>query len=514
MIAGTGPTAADDAGRLPGDPALANLVLRARRDLRLVDPLGALLLGDRVGGLSDAGAEADAVDRERLTSLLRAAEEIGAVAAVDDEVDRLSLVYGLRRAMPAAGPRAPAGVVLLERHLLARLPGLAGDPAAGATGLARLLEDGPGFLAGARQGCLGGLAPAGEVALAAAKRLPALLDVVATAAGEIAIEVPLRQRLEAGLGTLLAAAAEDGGWILKEYMPAAMPVAGRPDIAAGAAELGLGASLYEIEGTAEGLLAEQAALAFEAPPGAAGAAPAASGPSWDAVAVAARWEVVGADLAAWCTPPPGLRCEVEAAPAWLQSLLPPLALVNPGPLSREPYRLLVGASLRGPEADIDAALRAVYLLELLPVAWQRAGTRLARLLLAAPDAVSAWQAVARATEPGLRADPPVDLRRELAWRSILALIGAGFVRGRIDLAEGAALVAAETGMDAETARLQAAHVAAQPLAALAFIAGKRALDRIVPGADADVDPPAARARLLSAGPLPGGLMEMASGYTR
>ena len=94
------------------------------------------------------------------------------------------------------------------------------------------------------------------------------------------------------------------------------------------------------------------------------------------------------------------------------------------------------------------------------------------------------------------------------------MIGAGFARGRIDLAEGAALVAAETGMDAETARLQAAHVAAQPLAALAFIAGKRALDRIVPGADADVDPPAARARLLSAGPLPGGLMEMASGYTR
>ena len=507
-------TRPNDPGRLPSDLAVASLVLRARHDLQLVTPLGSLLLGDPGEGLSDAGAEADAADRQRLRLLLQAAEGIGPAATTEDEVDRLSLVYGLRRALPPPGPSAPVGAVLLERQLLALLTWLARDATAGATALARVVEEGPRFLARAREGCLGGTAPAGEVALAAAKRLPALLDVVAAAAAETAIDPALRQRLEAGLGPLLAAAAEDGGWILKEYMPAAVPVAGRPDIVARTVDLGLGASLDELEATAEELLAEQAALAFEAPVDDAGVAPEADGPSWDASAVSARWNVVGAEAAAWCAAPADLRCEVALAPPWLQSLLPPLALVNPGPLSIEPYRLLVGASLRGSEPEIDAALRATYLLELLPVAWQRAGTRLARLLLAAPDAVSAWQAVARATEPGLRADPPVDLRRELAWRSILALIGAGFLRGRIDLAEGAALVAAETGMDAETARLQAAHVAAQPLAALAFIAGKRALGRILPDIDGDADPAAARARLLSAGPLPGGLMEIASGYTR
>ena len=163
------------AGGLPVDPALAELVLRARRDLQEVDPLGARLLGESVIGLPVVGEARDGDDRSRLRRLLRALEAAGLAADADDEADRESLIYGLRRATPADGPRVPAGAVLLEQHLLASLPGLASDPAGEVEGVARLVEDGPAFLAQSREATLGGPAPSGEVALAAAKRLPVLL---------------------------------------------------------------------------------------------------------------------------------------------------------------------------------------------------------------------------------------------------------------------------------------------------------------------------------------------------
>jgi hypothetical protein len=434
--------------RLPVDPALAAVVERARAELRHIDTLGALLLGDRGLGLPNGSAYSEAYDRTRLQQLLTAVAAVPEPVDADDQVDRRALLFGLRRAIPPAGPRAPLGAVTLERHLLARLAPLARYPLSHAPEMIEVVEQAPAFLRRSREGCIGGPAPAGEVALAAAKRLPALLDVLA---GAVSI-LDLRARLEAALGPLLAAAAEDSGWILKEYMPAATSPPARPDIVESAEKLGFGAGLEEIEAAAEAALAEMAAIAYETPDKH-------DDPvdplrkNWRVDAIAGRWEAVTPTAEAWCRAPVGMLCDVQAAPHWLVPLLPPLALVNPGALSARPFRLLIGTRLWGSEADIDGGLLATYLLEWLPAAWQRAGTRLARLLLPATDVVSAWQGVARATAPGLGEWRAIDARRELAWRSILALVGSGFVRGRLDLDEGAALVAAETGMELETARL-------------------------------------------------------------
>jgi hypothetical protein len=495
--------------RLPLDPLLAAVVERARSELREVDPLGALLLGDRGLGLPDGSWEAEADERDRLQRLLAMVQAVPEPADVDDQVDRLALLFGLRRAIPAEGTRAPTGAIVLERQLLARLAPLARYPLSHAPEVIEVVEHAPAFLARSREGCLGGPAPAGEVALAAAKRLPALIEVLAAA-----VNIPdMRTRLEAALGPMLAAAAEDSGWILKQYLPAASAPAPREDIVDGAVSLGLGAGLEDLEAAAEAALAEQAAIAYEEPikhddpveP---------HRKHWSADAVARRWESIEPIADAWCPAPVGTACEVEAAPVWLVPLLPPLALVNPGPLSQRPFRLLVGTRLWGTDTDVDGGLLSSYLLEWLPAAWQRAGTRLARLLLPATDAVSGWQNVARAQAPGLGAWREVDARRELAWRSILALVATGFVRGRLDLDEGASLVAAETGMEPETARLQAAHVATQPVAALALVAGKRVMDALMPRLGALSDPATARARLLHAGPIPAGSIEIGGGYTR
>jgi hypothetical protein len=56
-------------------------------------------------------------------------------------------------------------------------------------------------------------------------------------------------------------------------------------------------------------------------------------------------------------------------------------------------------------------------------------------------------------------------------------------------------------MDVETARLQAVHVANQPLAAFSFMAGHIAFERGL-GPALSAGDAAARARLVAAGPIP------------
>ena len=103
-------------------------------------------------------------------------------------------------------------------------------------------------------------------------------------------------------------------------------------------------------------------------------------------------------------------------------------------------------------------------------------------------------------------------RGELGWRAILALVAIAIGRGRLDVSEAADLIAAETGMDHETARLQAVHVAAQPAAALTFVAGAVAAGAAVSRIARDSSDQAAHAAVLAAGPLPGFLINRL-GYT-
>ncbi len=216
---------------------------------------------------------------------------------------------------------------------------------------------------------------------------------------------------------------------------------------------------------------------------------------------------VEAACAPWCADPGGADFVVEAQPSWLQPLLPPLALVAGGPLSGAPVRLLVGDAVAGLSlGDLEQELAVIHAAEYLPAAATRRHRRLARLLLPAPEGGEGWRAIALAGAPGIVRKH----RRELAWRAILALVALGMGRGRLQVGEAAALIRAETGIDGETARLQAVHVAAQPAAALTFVAGAVAVGgavaRIarsqgeVTGPDLDGS---ARAQVLLAGALPG-----------
>ncbi|MEA2645371.1 MAG: hypothetical protein QOE92_454, partial [Chloroflexota bacterium] len=410
----------------------------------------------------------------------------------EEAVDRLALVAGLRRALPPDGPRAPTGAVAVERHLLAQATRLAGGAAA-AEPLAHVLEAAPGHLAASREGTLGAGAAASSTS-PAAKRLPLLLDVMAAAASPLRLSPALRARVEGAAGAALAAAAEHGGWLLKEYLPAANGVAVpsmRP------LDLGLGAALEELEAEAERVLAD---VALSQDPGAAATE---ETRAWRLEDVATAWGEVDAGLREWCPLPAGGTL-VEESPAWLRPLLPPVALVDAG---ADRPRLLVDPALELSPADLDGELRRAWTHDLAPAAWDGAGSRPARLLLPSPDGRDGWRDLARATAPGLDAWRPADARRERAWRAILALTAAGLGRGRMDLDEATRLVAAEAGLDIETARLQAAHVAAQPVAALAFVAGRLVAARVLAPLGAASDAAAARAAFLAAGPLP------AAGYT-
>jgi hypothetical protein len=484
--------------RLPQDPRLRQIVDRARAALAVADPLGAVLLGGgEDAALPVAGVEAQAQESRRLEGLDGLAGE--------DELDREALLHGLRRALPPPGPRPPAGSVLLERHLMLMLLGLSLAPEPRAERLAENIEAGPAFLEASRQGTGGGPTAAGEVALAAAKRMPLVLDLAAAAARALPLRPALRQRLEAGLGTLLAAAAEDGGWILKEYMPSAVATL-RPSLVEPS---GLGMTLAELEAAAEALLAGEAGLAFDE--ALAGMPAAAPGPAAFPPGVVPRERsglAVVADACrrvaevcdSWCPEPQGVEFAVEAQPSWLQPLLPPLSLAPGGALSNEPVRLLVGAGVAGLSlAELEQELALIHAAEYLPVAYRRIDGRLARLLLPAAESMEGWRALAELEAPGVSRRS----RKELGWRAMLTLVALGLARGRLEVEEAADLVVAETGMDRDTARLQALHVAAQPAAALTFTAGAVQVPAAVTRLQQQGGEAAARVAVLRAGPLPG-----------
>lgn len=499
--------------RLPRDPRLHELVTRAQDELAIADPLGSVLLTGEIGHLPDGSAEALAQESQRLAALAAELESLDGLDE-DDDLDRSALAHSLRRVTPAPGPRPPAGALLLERHLLAALGGLGLAPQMRAAELAALVESGPAFLTASREGCLGETEAAGQVALAAAKRLPQLLDLAAAAARALPLQPRLRERIEASLGELLTASAEDGGWLLKEYMPAA-----GADVSSLNTEApGPGISLDEVESAAEAMLADQAGLDYqdrsgdglleEAGPPAFLPGTAPRQPA-GLMVVAGACRRVEAACDPWCPDPGGAEFAVEAQPAWLQPLLPPLALAAGGPLASEPLRLLVGDGAAGlTMADLERELAAIHAAEYLPAASARGHGRLARLLLPAPEGAEGWRALALAGAPGAARRS----RRELGWRAILALAAIGIGRGRLDVSKAADLIAAEAGIDIETARLQAVHVVAQPAAALTFVAGAVATAGAVARIARACGDQAARMAVLAAGPLPGFLINRL-GYT-
>jgi hypothetical protein len=499
--------------RLPSDPRLRGLVTRARDELAFADPLGAALLTGATGNLPDGSHEAQGRESQNLMALADTLEALDGLDG-EDELDRLALALALRRVTPAPEPRPPAGSLLLERHLLAALSGLTLAPQPRAGELAALVESGPRFLAVSRQACLGSTEAAGQVALAAAKRLPQLLDLTAAAATALPIERRLRERIEAGLGELLTAAAEDSGWLLKEYMPGASAEPVRLIVEPS----GLGMSLDEVEAAAEAMLADEAGREYD---DVAGGRAEESGPQAFPPGTAPR-EAMGLAVVAdacrrveaacdpWCPDPGGAEFVVEAQPAWLQPLLPPLALAAGGPLGSEPLRLLVGDGVAGLSlADLEQELAVIHSAEYLAAASARGRGRLARLLLPAPEGAEGWRALALNGAPGVGRRS----RRELGWRAMLALVAIALGRGRLDVGEAADLIAAEAGMDLETARLQAVHVAAQPAAALTFVAGAVAAGGAVTRMAHERGDQAAREAALAAGPLPGYLINRL-GYTR
>ena len=491
-------------GQLPDDPRLKDLVARARLELELADPLGAGLLTGTTAGLPDSSLGAHERESRRLEAIAAELDALEGLPVVD-EMDRSALAHSLRRVLHSPVPRQPAGAVLLERHLLAALAGLGLAPEPRAEALAAMLESAPGFLYASREGCAGAAAVAGAVALAAAKRMPQLLDLTAAAAQALPLSPPLRQRIEAALGELLSAAAEDSGWLLKEFMPAAST--GSPQLLVEPS--GLALSLDEIEAAAEAMLADQAGLAFDdamagevgddtSPPAfPEGTAPRERG-GLAVVADACRRAAALCDP--WCPEPADVEFIVEAQPSWLQPLLPPLSLAPGGPLSSDPIRLLVGDGAAGLSvADLERELALVHAAEYLPASTQRTQGRVARLLLPAPEALEGWRAVALAGAPGVG----MRSRRELAWRAILALVALGLGRGRLDVDEAADLIRAETGMDSETAHLQAVHVSALPALGLTFVAGAVAVGGAITRMGRDRGEAAARVAMLAAGPIPG-----------
>src|SRR5258708_3182894 len=157
--------------RLPDDARLRDVVSRAAGEVAGAAPLGTSLLTGRSTGLPDGGITAHQQESRQLADTAAELDGLNGLTG-DDELDRLALAHGLHRVSRAATPRPPGGALLVERHLLAAMLGLAAAPQPRAEELAALVESAPEFLAASRQGCQGAPAVSGEVALAAAKRLP------------------------------------------------------------------------------------------------------------------------------------------------------------------------------------------------------------------------------------------------------------------------------------------------------------------------------------------------------
>ncbi|MHB8509799.1 MAG: hypothetical protein ACYDGR_14325 [Candidatus Dormibacteria bacterium] len=483
-------------GLLPADPWLRQIVIEVRDLLATIHPLSLRLLGDTTvsGCLPPPGA---ASQEEGVDALARLAVRLDSppVAVIgDDEEDRLALRAALRRAAPQPGPRVPAGAVLLERHILAVLPDLDLDPAARGEELCLLAEAGPAFLLASREGVLGSTMAGVEVDLGACQRLPSLLDLVAAAASAARLPRLLRTRLEAALGPLLMAAAEDAGWLVREAAPAADPSA-HVD-ALDPRYLGFAASLEELEREAEHLLADEIiGHSMDSAVEVAGERPVVMvEPTLESLEAA--WRSVAAEEGGWCEAPE-MQVRIEEAPAWLGPLLPSLALASTGFAAGWPLRVIKGPPGLAPGDPVER-VRRLYLTDFLPLAYQRVRPRLARLLLPCGELAASWPLYARTTNPRLAAlTDAAERSLEVRWRAALTLVACAFLQGRMDPDHAADMIVLETGMPRETARAQALHVASMPGAALAWVAGRRALGFALEGGGASE-----RALVLAAGPLP------------
>jgi hypothetical protein len=432
-------------------------VQRAVAAARVVDPLTVTALGESVG-LPVAGRDdelAHLMEMERLAGEL---EALGTVQGSADELDRVALVFGLRRASTAGTIGGPLGARTLERHLLARLSQLALDAPGAAESLRDLVVAGPGILARLRvEGGEGGEA-SGQLALEAARRLPALLDACAGAVGSLPVPADMRFEVEAAVGQLLQAAAEDAGWLLKQYIPAAgpAPTPALPD----PLWAGLGFSLDELEAEAEGALAAAVGELSDAAPETAMREP---GPLATTSEVIHEWGAASLRAMDRFGLSAGSGVAVRPAPPWLRGLLPPLALIMRSPLEPEAALVLIAGQGRSELSDSVADL---YVRDYLPAASAWANFRVARALLPAPELAQGWRVFAARGQRGAG---------ELAWRAALALAAIAISRGRAGIEQAAELIAAESGLPFEQARLQAMQVAERPLAALTFLAGRRLL---------------------------------------
>lgn len=446
----------------------------------MLDPLAMASLGEPVG----LPGAPDGHEMERLEVLRRLAVEADALRQLhvaEDELDRVALVAALRRAAQTVLHDRPLGARLLERHLLFGFAQLALDAPGATDGLRELVEAGPGLLARSRVDPGRGSLAAGHLELEAARRLPGLLEACAGAAAELAVPGE-RFAVEAALGPLLAAAAEGAGWLLKEYIPAApSPEPALPDLD----WVGVGFSLDELESEAEDALAAAVGELVEARDGALATAP---GPPASAAEVRRAWDATALLTAARLDLPAPGGVEVREAPGWLRPLLAPLAPIVPGPGAAGPV-LLVGAA---PSAGLEGAVADLYLRDYLPAACARANFSAARNLLPAPELAEGWRACHATTAAGAG---------ELAWRAALALAAIAMVGGRATVEQAAELIAAESGLPLEQARLQAFAVAERPLSALTVLAGRRALRAGTPALGEK-----GIAHWLRLGPIPGAVL--------
>jgi hypothetical protein len=505
------------------DPDLARIVRSARELLISLDPVGARLRGEQPQPrLPPAGPDAHLAGIAGLERLLADLADLDGELSAQDRLDRLVLTAGLRRALPPRAPRAPTGVVVLERRILAALIELEERPQEVGEELSLIGEAGPAYLAESREGCKGCAPAECEVALAAGKRIPMLLDLVAAGASASRVERGLRERLEAALGPLLVAAAEDTGFILKQLMPAAVARPLPPDVDGHLDAIGFSLTVAEIEAEAEEALAWAVAVRAVQPVAIpardamarddADAPPVERGKremAWVATAspheataedgpvpltverVGAMWARVAAASAELCLAPGDVPVRIEQAPAWLGTLVPDIAIADTGPRRQGPIRLLVATGLPRPEAELERALTQLFLVEFLPAAWQRSAGREARWLLPSPDAMLGWRALV------IEGRDDQDSVAETAWRAVVTLAGAGILRGRLDRDGAADLIGMETGMEPARAREQADHIAANPTAALSWATGRRRVRELLAGGGAGW-----RAQLLRAMPLP------------
>ena len=461
----------------PPEASLKELTEAVRLAVIAADPLmGALSGGELELPKPDLDIEAAAL--ARLDALSIAIDELGEQADVEDELDRLGLLYGLRRAIVNARLVNPEGPLLVERHLQLRLVRLVDGAVDALESLAQFVDSAPGLLLGARRDPAAGNRAAGQIALDSTRRIPALLDACAGAAREA--PGVWRTRVEAGLGPLLQASAEESGWLLKTYLPAAPATVAPHEF--DPIWTGLGMSLDDLEAAAEAALAEAVADLSEHPPA---AEPDVPGERSEAVEVEAAWAAAAVEAKSRWGELPAAESRVHSAPSWMLPLVPPLSVV-PGGRAGGPVLVLAAPPMRG---ALSAIVREVFEADFLLVAAQRRAARPARQVLPAAELQQGWRAQVRAAGAGQAPWAP-----ELAWRAALALAGIAMLRGHATVEGAAGLIAAEAGLPEDQALLQAATVANRPLAALSWLAGRAAVAGAMRTRTA--------AELLAAGPLP------------